>query len=65
MGFRRFPAIISPLGIVRRAAQTAKANGLEPRAYLNFLFEHLPEATTPAVIQALLAQALKPDDLNL
>jgi transposase len=45
--------------------ETAKANGLEPRAYLNFLFERLPEATTPAAIQALLPQAIKPDDLKL
>ena len=45
--------------------ETAKANGLEPRAYLNFLFERLPEATTPAAIQALLPQALKPEDLKL
>jgi hypothetical protein len=44
--------------------ETAKANGLEPRAYLNFLFERLPEATTPAAIQALLPQALKPEDLK-
>ena len=45
--------------------ETAKASGLEPRAYLNFLFERLPEATTPAAIQALLPQALKPEDLKL
>ncbi len=34
-------------------------------AYLNFLFERLPEATTPAAIQALLPRALKPNDLRL
>ncbi len=45
--------------------ETAKTNGLEPRAYLNFLFERLPEATMPAPIQALLPQALKPEDLKL
>jgi hypothetical protein len=45
--------------------ETAKANGLEPRAYLNFLFERLLEATTPAAIHALLPQALKPEDLKL
>lgn len=45
--------------------ETAKANGLEPRAYLNFLFERLPEAMTPAAIHALLPQALKPQDLKL
>jgi transposase len=45
--------------------ETAKANGLEPRAYLNFLFERLPAAHTPAAIDALLPQALKPEDLKL
>ena len=45
--------------------ETAKANGLEPRAYLNFRFERRPAATTPAAIQALLPQALKPEDLKL
>ena len=45
--------------------ETAKANGLEPRAFLNFLFERLPAAHTPADIDALLPQALKPEDLKL
>ena len=27
--------------------ETAKANGLEPRAYLHYLFETLPTVTTP------------------
>lgn len=45
--------------------ETAKANGLEPRAYLAFLFERLPEAMTPAAVQALLPQNLKADDLKL
>jgi len=45
--------------------ETAKANGLEPRAYLTFLFERLPEARTPAAIDALLPQNLKPEDLKL
>jgi transposase len=45
--------------------ETAKVNGLEPRAYLTFLFERLPEATTPAAIQALLPQNLNPADLKL
>jgi transposase len=43
--------------------ESAKANGLEPRAYLGFLFERLPEARTPAAVAALLPQALKPEDL--
>ncbi len=45
--------------------ETAKANGLEPRAYLTFLFERLPEATTPAAIHALLPRNLNPEDLKL
>ena len=44
--------------------ESAKANGLEPRAYLNFLFERLPLAHTPAAVAALLPQALKPQDLQ-
>ncbi|MEA3640317.1 MAG: IS66 family transposase [Lamprobacter sp.] len=44
--------------------ETAKANGLEPWAYLNHLFEHLPAAKTPEAIAALLPHNLKMDDLN-
>ena len=45
--------------------ETAKANGLEPYAYLRLIFEKLPQATTLADIEALLpwnvaAAALKP-----
>jgi hypothetical protein len=45
--------------------ETAKANALEPRAYLHFLFERLPEARTPEAITALLPQNLKSEDLKL
>jgi hypothetical protein len=45
--------------------QTAKADGLEPHAYLSFLFQRLPEATTPAAVPALRPQALEPEDLKL
>lgn len=45
--------------------ETAKANGLEPRAYLTFLFEHLPAAQTTEAINRLLPQHLKPEDLKL
>lgn len=44
--------------------ETAKANGLEPWAYLNHLFEHLPTAKTPEAIAALLPHNLNMDDLN-
>jgi transposase len=41
--------------------ETAKANGHEPRAYLHYLFERLPLATTGAEIDALLPVNLSPD----
>jgi hypothetical protein len=44
--------------------QTPKANALEPWAYLNYLFERLPSAKTPAAIEALLPFHLKNDDLK-
>ncbi len=44
--------------------ETAKANGLEPWAYLNHLFEHLPGAKSPEAIAALLPHNLKMDDLK-
>jgi transposase len=44
--------------------ETAKANGLEPRAYLRHLFEQLPLATTPQAITALLPMNLTPDQLS-
>ncbi|MBK5969354.1 MULTISPECIES: IS66 family transposase [Thiorhodovibrio] len=43
--------------------ETAKANKLEPRAYLNHLFEQLPLAKTPQAIEALLPFNLRPEDL--
>ena len=45
--------------------ETAKANALEPWAYLNYLFERLPAAKTPAAIEALMPFNLKNDDLKL
>lgn len=45
--------------------ETAKAAGIEPYAYLRHIFEKLPQATTPAAVEALLpwnvaAAALNP-----
>lgn len=40
--------------------ETAKANGLEPYAYLRLLFERLPCATTDSERKALLPQYLAP-----
>ncbi len=44
--------------------ETAKATGLEPWAYLNHLFEHLPGAKSPEAFTALLPHNLKMDDLK-
>lgn len=44
--------------------ESAKANGLEPRAYLCFLFERLPLAKTAPDIAALLPQHLCADDIR-
>ena len=40
--------------------KTARANGVEPFAYLQDLFERLPAATTVAEIEALLPWNAKP-----
>jgi transposase len=39
---------------------TCRANEVEPYAYLNYLFEHLPAASTVAQVEALLPWNLKP-----
>ena len=44
--------------------ETAKANDLEPWAYLNYLFEKLPAAKSEQALLALLPQNLKMDDLK-
>jgi len=44
--------------------ETAKANSLEPWAYLNYLFEKLPTAKSEQALLALLPQNLKMDDLK-
>jgi transposase len=45
--------------------ETAKANGLEPRAYLHYLFEALPTVTTPDGFEALLPHRLTPELLKI
>ena len=40
--------------------ETAKANGLEPYAYLRLIFEKLPQATTLADVEALLPWNVAP-----
>jgi transposase len=44
--------------------ESAKANSLEPWAYLNYLFEKLPAAQSEQALLALLPQNLKMDDLK-
>lgn len=44
--------------------ETAKANGLEPYAYLRHIFEKLPQATTPADMVALLPWNVQPAALK-
>lgn len=44
--------------------ESAKANKLEPWAYLNYLFERLPAAKSEQALLALLPQNLKMEDLN-
>jgi transposase len=44
--------------------ETAKANKLEPWAYLNYLFEKLPLAKSEQALLELLPQNLKMEDLN-
>ena len=44
--------------------ETAKANKLEPWAYLNYLFEKLPSAKSEQELLALLPQNLKMEDLK-
>ena len=44
--------------------ETAKAAGIEPYAYLRHIFAGLPQATTPADIEALLPWNIAPDQLK-
>jgi transposase len=44
--------------------ETAKANGLEPYAYLRYLFTALPKAETVGAIEALLPGNVDPDQIR-
>jgi len=50
-------------GMLYSLIESAKANGLEPKAYLNHLFEHLPAAKTKQALIKLLPQNLQKSDL--
>ena len=45
--------------------ETAKANGLEPYAYLRYLFTELPKAETVEAIEALLPGDLSEDHIRV
>ena len=45
--------------------ETAKANGLEPYAYLRHLFTELPKAETVEAIEALLPGNLSKDQIRI
>ena len=45
--------------------ETAKANGLEPRAYLHYLFETLPTVKAQDGFEALLPHRLAPELLKI
>jgi transposase len=62
--FAGSPAGAETSALLYSLVETAKANGLEPHAYLSHVFEHLPEATTPEAVAALLPHNLKLDDIK-
>ncbi|VAW74738.1 Mobile element protein [hydrothermal vent metagenome] len=45
--------------------ETVKTNGLEPYAYLRYLFTELPKAETVEEIEALLPGAVTQDQIKL
>ena len=52
-------------GLDAKAMYTAKANGLEPYAYLRYLFTELPKAGTVEAIEALLPGNLNKDQIKI
>lgn len=69
IGRKNFLFSGSPRGAAASATmyslvETAKANDLEPWAYLNYLFEKLPAAKSEQALLALLPQNLKTEDLK-
>jgi len=62
--FAGSPAGAETSALLYSLVETAKANGLEPHAYLTYLFEHLPGAKTPEAVAALLPHNLKLDDIK-
>lgn len=63
--FSGSPAGAEASAMLYTLIETAKANKLEPRAYLNYLFETLPHARQPEDIEALLPHRLTPEMLKI
>ena len=61
---RRWIALIYVCWLPPDWLQCAKANGLEPYAYLRRVFTELPRAQSLADIEALLPTRLDPADLT-
>jgi transposase len=64
LAVRRQPAGAETSALLYSLVETAKANGLEPHAYLSYLFEHVPSAKTPDAVAALLPHKLTLDDIK-
>jgi len=63
--FAGSPAGAQASAMLYTLIETAKANQLEPRAYLHYLFETLPHARQPEDIEALLPHQLTPEMLKI
>jgi hypothetical protein len=62
--FAGSPADAETSALLSSLVETAKADGLEPHAYVTYLFELLPGAKTPEAVAALLPHHLKLDDIR-
>lgn len=63
--FSGYPRGAEASAAINSLIETAKANGLEPYAYLRFLFEKLPSAKTVQDYRVLLPQYLTPNSIVL
>lgn len=63
--FSGSPAGAEASAMLYSLVETAKANQLEPRAYLHYLFETLPNARQPEDIEALLPHNLTSEMLKI
>ncbi len=63
--FSGSPAGAEASAMLYTLIETAKANKLEPRAYLHYLFETLPNARQPEDVEALLPYRLTPEMLKI